>query len=586
MMNEHRGRDQSQAAEASAGAHECAKPGLFLPESDEKQGDHYVLECWKVKPGSLVRNGETVALACLTATYSKMVSASTGTSTKANAADSNPSVPTKHKRPTTRRRWPGAAATDATSSSLSSDGTNTGLDKREGESTGRKKLPQSIPIIAPVSGFVRLVSNVDMPMKIGYIEPCSHPAVYDGLCCVCGDIMAQKSPAINHSGYSDSLSPARAVTQVTVSGGLTFTVTEREGLQMAKQNAGRLTQRKRLSLVLDLDHVGHDCYHCDVLFNRSIRADTGPKPCLFCLSVQCQLPSSTDLISLTPPLFFLQTLVHATADIRARKHLESREDVRSLLLPMTEEAKVGHLWMQHFVKLRPNVKEFLESVMPLYEIGVYTAGTRQYAEQIATVLCRHLVGAKMDQIDLDQLRFKVARAEANLHSRTAGQTKEEIRKMNKPRDNGEVGVNLDKKEKGGDVGEDSPPQKKRKVAFAVEPSEVKPSSWKHQQIIDEQQDVAKLKSDLDEAMRLEKLATETRQRLFGSRIVSRSDVGDLGRDVKSLKRIFPCGGTMAAVVDDREDVWANAKDNNHSLRNHAGSRPGEPVGLIKKNHCC
>uniref|UniRef100_A0A7S1CXJ8 protein-serine/threonine phosphatase n=1 Tax=Cyclophora tenuis TaxID=216820 RepID=A0A7S1CXJ8_CYCTE len=68
-----------------------------------------------------------------------------------------------------------------------------------------------------------------------------------------------------------------------------------------------------------------------------------------------------------------------------------------------------------------------------------------------------------------------------------------------------------------------------------------------------------LTAKLAEAERMEKKALELRQRIFGSRIVSRTDVGDLGRDVKSLKRIFPCGGTMAVVVDDREDVWANAE---------------------------
>jgi RNA polymerase II subunit A C-terminal domain phosphatase len=67
-----------------------------------------------------------------------------------------------------------------------------------------------------------------------------------------------------------------------------------------------------------------------------------------------------------------------------------------------------------------------------------------------------------------------------------------------------------------------------------------------------------LQNELAEAEDLEKQARKLRQKLFGSRIVSRTDVDDLGPIVKSLKRIFPCGGTMEAVVDDREDVWANA----------------------------
>lgn len=80
---------------------------------------------------------------------------------------------------------------------------------------------------------------------------------------------------------------------------------------------------------------------------------------------------------------------------------------------------------------------------------------------------------------------------------------------------------------------------------------------------------------------MEKEAQKLRQSIFGSRVVSRTDVGDLGRDVKSLRRIFPCGGTMAAVVDDREDVWANASDNSEK------TRKGEPPSnllLVRPYH--
>jgi len=101
-----------------------------------------------------------------------------------------------------------------------------------------------------------------------------------------------------------------------------------------------------------------------------------------------------------------------------------------------------------------------------------------------------------------------------------------------------------------------------------------------------------LMNELAQAEREEENALAMRRRLFRSRIVSRTDVGDLGRDVKSLKRIFPCGGTMAVVVDDREDVWANAGDYNDvggssSLQGQNPRRPGEPPNnllLVKPYH--
>ncbi|KAG7343591.1 hypothetical protein IV203_021536 [Nitzschia inconspicua] len=56
---------------------------------------------------------------------------------------------------------------------------------------------------------------------------------------------------------------------------------------------------------------------------------------------------------------------------------------------------------------------------------------------------------------------------------------------------------------------------------------------------------------------------------------------DLGQHVKSLKRIFPCGGAMAAVVDDREDVWANADDNSDST---IKGEPPENLLLVRPYH--
>lgn len=277
--------------------------------------------------------------------------------------------------------------------------------------------------------------------------------------------------------------------------------------------------------------------------------------------------------------------MHATADTRASEHLDERDDVRSLVLSVSEDAPPGNnMWMQHFVKLRPNVKEFLEAVMPMYEVGVYTAGTRQYAEQIATVLCRHLVGAKHDQVHLDRLRYEVPRAEAQLKWQEQNQKSPVEDKTESTQQDDEE----DEEQNGNEGG---PPSKKRKVMFTAGTKEGKESSTQGKSeetnTAATQEKVAKLKNELALAERLEREATEMRKRVFGSRIVSRSDVGDLGRDVKSLKRIFPCGGTMAAVVDDREDVWANAKDNNTNPEDKASSRRGEPpenLLLVKPYH--
>ena len=68
------------------------------------------------------------------------------------------------------------------------------------------------------------------------------------------------------------------------------------------------------------------------------------------------------------------------------------------------------------------------------------------------------------------------------------------------------------------------------------------------------------KFTLENASDLEKSAIELRKSLFGNRIVSRSETGDM--HVKNLARVFPDGGQMSVILDDREDVWANANDDN------------------------
>jgi RNA polymerase II subunit A-like phosphatase len=169
------------------------------------------------------------------------------------------------------------------------------------------------------------------------------------------------------------------MSRFTVSG-ITVTVSDQEGQRMAEQDAECLHRQRKLSLVLDLDH----------------------------------------------------SLLHATNDVRARQHL-NRDDVRSLVLPIWMEesptnggtpaaaANNNHnnrlLWMQHFVNLRPHIKTFLQQAMEMYEIGVYTAGTRQYAEQVTLLLARHLLLVTephqvcRDQVELDHLRHVVAQTE-------------------------------------------------------------------------------------------------------------------------------------------------------------------------------
>lgn len=519
-----------------------------------------MLQTWKCKDGSLVHAGESIAIArpATDSDDSRSSNASQMATTDAASRSS-------HKRPNRRRRPtpattpsvvkadisqpPSAAGSETDSknaiasiqerlaSKLSSDKSVTGGGKR-GESSPPPPSTSSKgsvkQIVAPMTGILKLLSSEKKEAEathnklcIGYIEECSHPTLLEGICVVCGISMTQRgqnednregqsSPSIVPVPSAHLLARGAKTSRVTVSGGVTMTVSADEGQKLAKQHTDRLLQQAKLSLVLDLDH----------------------------------------------------TLVHATADPRAQQ-FHDKDDVRTLRLPLMEgapnHAAIPHgppVFMQHFVKLRPHLRNFLKSVQPDYELTVYTAGTRQYAEEITIVLCRHVVGSTLDIGDLERMRYHVHMARL------------EYQKLKSLDDIAEKSA-MDVADKGNGVdGNDSksgePAVKKRKVvSFGAPPSNnegwggessgaVK-SSARSDHMTKEK--LVLLEAELEKAEELEKRAWDLRQKLFGSRVVSRTDVGDLGRDVKSLRRIFPCGGTMTAVVDDREDVWANAVDN-------------------------
>ena len=351
-----------------------------------------------------------------------------------------------------------------------------------------------IPITAPMTGILRILKspNSDNPLEVGYLEGCDHPTVVNGLCVVCGAPVKDTTPKFDPD--TDNVDNATTESKnnqqrITVAGGVTMTVSEREGMRLAREDTQRLQKLKKLSLVLDLDH----------------------------------------------------TLVHATSDTRARQYAQSETDVRSLVLPLVLDNQTQVL-VTHYVKLRPHVKEFLQDAHEFYEVGVYTAGTRQYAEQITMLLARHVIGAEYDAPELEEMRLKIARLEKAVEQKKDANDAAPTKSNN----------DGDSKPLAG--------TKRRKVTFG------EPAAHEKTDEIEPEEELIALKEKFDKALAVEKEAAELRQKIFGGRLVSRTDVGDLGRDVKSLKRMFPCGGSMAVVVDDREDVWANAVDNDDSVR--------------------
>ena len=87
-----------------------------------------------------------------------------------------------------------------------------------------------------------------------------------------------------------------------------------------------------------------------------------------------------------------QTIIHATVDPTVAEWQKDSEnpnypavkDVRQFKLD--DEVPGGGRGCWYYIKLRPGLKEFLEKVSKLYELHIYTMGTRAYARHIAKIV--------------------------------------------------------------------------------------------------------------------------------------------------------------------------------------------------------
>lgn len=400
-----------------------------------------------------------------------------------------------------------------------------GTDDGVGDDSSRSSsYSRRDKLCAPSDGFITLKRVVDEKAGcvvvdrriVATIEACSHPAVLGKLCAVCGmsvDAMNKQSSSSSSSsaegcGIRDGSSErvGDSSQALTISGGVTLSISADEAKKLAHRDRERLHSLKKLSLVLDLDH----------------------------------------------------TLLHATGDPRAAKFLPNnglcnegdRKDIRTLLLDVTSSMvapsrggvipRRAHQYTRHFIKIRPNLKTFFDQISELYEVQIYTAGTRDYAFKVSDLLSRYMVGAK-DEEEMMSLRENIK----CLENKLASMEKDHDKKENNPEEpHKNVEGNLSTEQKSTDNEENSNAPPRKRVKFSDECLSSKGDTLRMQ--------LRGKREILMEAEKLEASARILRQQLFGSRIISRTDVGDLGRDVKDLKRAFPCGGVMVRRIFDGE----------------------------------
>ncbi|ETN42770.1 uncharacterized protein HMPREF1541_01928 [Cyphellophora europaea CBS 101466] len=162
-------------------------------------------------------------------------------------------------------------------------------------------------------------------------EECPHEVQFNGLCTNCGKDLTREMPGVAPSIERAPIRMAHDTPHLTIS--------QDEAAKIDEESKQRLLAARKLSLVVDLD----------------------------------------------------QTIIHAGIDPTIGEWQRDPEnpnhsavkDVPAFQL-LDDPAGMRGCW--YYIKLRPGLTEFLEHISQLYELHIYTMGTRQYARQIVEIV--------------------------------------------------------------------------------------------------------------------------------------------------------------------------------------------------------
>jgi RNA polymerase II subunit A C-terminal domain phosphatase len=187
-------------------------------------------------------------------------------------------------------------------------------------------------------------------------QPCDHGQVIGNLCAKCGQTVVEADSSAAAAAAADEDEQEEApvdVALVTMAGGGTMRLSAEAARQLHSDKADRLLTNLKLSLVLDLDN----------------------------------------------------TLLHATPEPSASTYRGS--DCFSFDIPGVAGV--------HYIKMRPHLQHFLKQAAKNFELTIYTAGTRQYAERVAARLdptnelfARRIISAT-DTVDLGRSTKSLSR---------------------------------------------------------------------------------------------------------------------------------------------------------------------------------
>ncbi|KAA8893966.1 hypothetical protein FN846DRAFT_787193 [Sphaerosporella brunnea] len=192
---------------------------------------------------------------------------------------------------------------------------------------------------APISGKIAqwlvkegtVVKDNSVPI-IEIEEPCTHEVQFAGLCTVCGEDMTL-------TDYNSYFSNSDRATIQLAHDNTGLKVSEDEARKLENDAKRRLLRERKLSLVVDLD----------------------------------------------------QTIIHATVDPTVGEWKDdpfcvNHESVKDVAAFKLDEDVSGGRGTWYYVKMRPGLKEFLQHISKLFELHIYTMGTRAYALSVKKIV--------------------------------------------------------------------------------------------------------------------------------------------------------------------------------------------------------
>lgn len=165
-------------------------------------------------------------------------------------------------------------------------------------------------------------------------EPCSHSVQFGGMCALCMKDMSEVS-------WATETKDSERATINMIHDQTLLTVSKSEAFRAEEEQQRRLLKNRKLALVVDLD----------------------------------------------------QTIIHACVDQTVGEWQRDKEspnydalkDVKAFQLPDDGPGTASSkTW--YYIKMRPGLKDFLSHMAQLYELHVYTMGTRAYALSVAAIV--------------------------------------------------------------------------------------------------------------------------------------------------------------------------------------------------------